>query len=362
MIAAILTGVRLHFKQASRNPFDLSGVLVWPILYASIAYYLLSPKDEPSLLLSSSLGAAVMIMWSLVVISSSGALEQQRWQGTLELVVAAPTPLTAVIAPICVAGALVGIYAIGATLAWSRLVFDVPLHIDQPVAFALAIPLCALAVGMLGVIMAATFVLYRASFHLGIATQGPSGLSVGVVRDADRKSIFELSKEIERVAEAIRTGKASREELTGSTFTISSLGPRLPGDRRRLPRRVRVRGARPREPAADVRNTVRVIFIGGVTSYRALFGWISPWVFIPHTLGYPIFEILFFAYLGRFAGIESDQFFLIGNAFLAIAVTGMFGMGHATAGERRSQTLTTLLASPANRFAVFLGRAIPRVP
>jgi ABC-2 type transport system permease protein len=108
-------------------------------------------------------------------------------------------------------------------------------------------------------------------------------------------------------------------------------------------------------------NNLRVIFIGGLTSYRALFNWISPWIFIPHTLGYPIFEILFFAYLGRYAGVQSDQFFLIGNAFLAIAVTGMFGMGHATAGERRSQTLATLLASPANRFAVFLGRALPSI-
>jgi ABC-2 type transport system permease protein len=108
-------------------------------------------------------------------------------------------------------------------------------------------------------------------------------------------------------------------------------------------------------------NTLRVVFVGGVTSYRALFNWISPWIFVPHTLGYPIFEILFFAYLGRFAHVQNDQFFLIGNSFLAISVTGMFGMAHATGGERRSQTLATLLASPANRFAVFLGRALPSV-
>jgi ABC-2 type transport system permease protein len=108
-------------------------------------------------------------------------------------------------------------------------------------------------------------------------------------------------------------------------------------------------------------TTLRVVFVGGLTSYRALFNWISPWIFIPHTLGYPIFEILFFAYLGRFANVQSDRFFVIGNAFLAIAVTGMFGMGHATAGERRSQTLAALLASPANRFAVFLGRALPSI-
>jgi ABC-2 type transport system permease protein len=181
VIAAILTGVRLHMKQASRNPFDLSGVVVWPILYASIAYYLLDAKHDPKLLLSASLGAAVMLMWSLVVIASSGTLEQQRWQGTLELVVAAPTPLTAVIGPICVGGALVGTYGIGATLLWGALLFDVPVSIQHPLAFAVAIPAAALAVGMLGLIMAATFVLYRAAFHLGIATQYPVWIVTGLL-------------------------------------------------------------------------------------------------------------------------------------------------------------------------------------
>jgi ABC-2 type transport system permease protein len=108
-------------------------------------------------------------------------------------------------------------------------------------------------------------------------------------------------------------------------------------------------------------NSLRVFFVGGVMSYRALFNWINPWVFFPHTLGYPIFEILFFAYLGRFAGVESDKFFLIGNAFMAIAITGFFGMGSSIGGERRSQTLSTLLASPANRLALFLGRAVPSI-
>jgi pyruvate dehydrogenase E2 component (dihydrolipoamide acetyltransferase) len=61
-------------------------------------------------------------------------------------------------------------------------------------------------------------------YHIGIAAQGPQGLAVSVVRDADKRSIFDLSKEIDRLGDAVRNGTATREELTGSTFTISSLG------------------------------------------------------------------------------------------------------------------------------------------
>ncbi|HSQ69983.1 MAG TPA: dihydrolipoamide acetyltransferase family protein [Steroidobacteraceae bacterium] len=60
--------------------------------------------------------------------------------------------------------------------------------------------------------------------HLGIATQTPEGLKVPVVRHAEARSLWDLAAEIRRVSEAARGGKASREELTGSTITITSLG------------------------------------------------------------------------------------------------------------------------------------------
>ncbi len=61
-------------------------------------------------------------------------------------------------------------------------------------------------------------------YHIGIAAQSPNGLAVSVVRDADHRSIFDLSREIDRLGEAVRNNTATRDELTGSTFTISSLG------------------------------------------------------------------------------------------------------------------------------------------
>ncbi len=60
--------------------------------------------------------------------------------------------------------------------------------------------------------------------HVGIATQTPSGLTVPVVRHAEARSIWDCAAEMNRLAEAARAGTATRDELTGSTITISSLG------------------------------------------------------------------------------------------------------------------------------------------
>ncbi len=69
-------------------------------------------------------------------------------------------------------------------------------------------------------------VLYRAgAVHMGMATQTPNGLMVPVIRNAESRDIWDIAREILRLAEGARTGKAAREELSGSTITLSSLGP-----------------------------------------------------------------------------------------------------------------------------------------
>ena len=67
-------------------------------------------------------------------------------------------------------------------------------------------------------------ILRHRAIHVGIATQTRDGLKVPVVRHAEARALAELAAEIRRVAEAARTNKASREELSGSTITITSLG------------------------------------------------------------------------------------------------------------------------------------------
>ncbi|XKM38656.1 dihydrolipoamide acetyltransferase family protein (plasmid) [Rhizobium ruizarguesonis] len=60
--------------------------------------------------------------------------------------------------------------------------------------------------------------------HIGIATQTPAGLTVPVVRHAEARGIWDCAAEMNRLAEAARSGTATRDELSGSTITISSLG------------------------------------------------------------------------------------------------------------------------------------------
>jgi pyruvate dehydrogenase E2 component (dihydrolipoamide acetyltransferase) len=66
--------------------------------------------------------------------------------------------------------------------------------------------------------------VYKHYFHIGIATATEQGLMVPVVRDADQKSPLEIAKDIQRLSEGARAGKLASSELSGSTFTITSLG------------------------------------------------------------------------------------------------------------------------------------------
>jgi ABC-2 type transport system permease protein len=108
-------------------------------------------------------------------------------------------------------------------------------------------------------------------------------------------------------------------------------------------------------------TSLRIFFVGGAIAYRALFNWIRPEIYIPTMLGSPLFQILFFAHLGRFSGLRDDSFFVIGNAVQVCSMASIYAMTMTIANERYFGTLSALLATPANRFALFMGRALPPI-
>jgi ABC-2 type transport system permease protein len=108
-------------------------------------------------------------------------------------------------------------------------------------------------------------------------------------------------------------------------------------------------------------TSLRIFFVGGLISFRALFSFLRPEVYIPSMLIAPIFQILLFVYIGRSADLESDEFFVIGNAVQYAAIPCLFAMTFTIGGERNQHTLGYILVSPAPRLPLFLGRALPVV-
>jgi ABC-2 type transport system permease protein len=106
-------------------------------------------------------------------------------------------------------------------------------------------------------------------------------------------------------------------------------------------------------------TALRVFFLGGLISYRALFSWMSPSLFFLTLVVQPIFQILLFAYIGRAADVRSDEFYVVGNAMQYAAVPCLFAMTQTIAGERYQQTLGYILIAPVGRLPLFLGRAMP---
>jgi ABC-2 type transport system permease protein len=175
------TGFVLHFKNLSASPFMVVTAAVWPLVYATLAFLMFRATHQAPSLLYAALGAAVMGIWSTTATSAGGAVQQQRNWKVLELLVAAPSPLILVLAPITVAIAGIGVYSIVTTLLWGRLLFGVPFHVLHPALFLVSIPAAVLSIGMLGLVLASTLVLYREASAFSQMLEYPVWMITGML-------------------------------------------------------------------------------------------------------------------------------------------------------------------------------------
>jgi ABC-2 type transport system permease protein len=104
---------------------------------------------------------------------------------------------------------------------------------------------------------------------------------------------------------------------------------------------------------------VRIFLSGAWLSYIALFTWTQPTSYVASKILMPLSHILFFTYLGMSAtGRGTAEFYVVGNALQVAALNGIYGVTMTVGRERNEGTLIYLVGSPANRLAIFLGRAL----
>jgi ABC-2 type transport system permease protein len=175
------TGWLFNMKNLTLSGFFMLNAAILPVFYATIAYYMFRTGARPGSLLYASLGAGMMGIWSSTLFGSGGLIQWQRWQGTLEYVIGVPTPLILVVLPMTIATASIGLYSVASTLAWGWLIFDLPLELAHPVWFAVALPAAVLALGLLGLVLASTFVLLRNANSLSNLLEYPVWLVTGLL-------------------------------------------------------------------------------------------------------------------------------------------------------------------------------------
>ncbi len=140
VVRLIWVGWKFHVKSLTLSGFFLLTSVLQPIIFASVAYFMFEAGARPGTLLYVALGAGMMGIWSSTLFGSGGAIQWQRWQGTLEYCIAVPPPFLLVIVPLTLATATIGLYSLTATLFWGWLFFDVPLEFAHPFAFLVALP------------------------------------------------------------------------------------------------------------------------------------------------------------------------------------------------------------------------------
>jgi ABC-2 type transport system permease protein len=172
-------GWLFHMKMLTRSAFNFWLGIIYPLFFASAAFFMFQSGDDPKPLLYASLGAAVMGIWGATSTAAGAAMARERWTGTLELLVAAPVHFGIVLLPVTIAMATIGIYSMAATLAWGWLVFAIPVHIGDPLAFLLAVPATVISIGALGFLLAVAFVRFRQAWALGNMLEYPVWLISG---------------------------------------------------------------------------------------------------------------------------------------------------------------------------------------
>jgi ABC-2 type transport system permease protein len=170
----------MQLKIRGRSAFDGLLSLLWPLFFATTIFLMFRAGTAGgAALLSAAVGASVMGVWSATSTTAASSLQQERFQGTLELLVAAPTPFSLLIAPVTLSMATIGAYSMVVTLLWGRFVFGIPIAVADPVGFVVAAVVTVVAIGMLGYLIAVSSVRYRVAWALGTAVEMPVWLISG---------------------------------------------------------------------------------------------------------------------------------------------------------------------------------------
>ena len=171
-LRVVYSAFRMAMLHWMADPQWVIPNIIAPFVFTTVALTLFKDATGP-FGLYAVLGGGMMGMWGNTIYSSGFAIEFEKWQGTLEEVMAAPSKLLHVITGRAISNALFGLTNMIAVLVIAVLGFRVSLGIADPLMFSISLLLTLLSVSALGLIFASSFVLSRSAQALTNGLETP---------------------------------------------------------------------------------------------------------------------------------------------------------------------------------------------
>jgi ABC-2 type transport system permease protein len=172
-----------NVKMLLASEFFVLITFVAPLIFATLGFFLYRSGGGTGgqTLLYVALGSGMMGVWSTTLFGCGGAIAWQRWEGTLELLVSAPTRYDLILVGQTFGAVVFGFYGIAATLVWGVLLFGMPIQATFPLLLPLSLLAAIISLGSLGMLIATSFVLYRHANALGNLLEYPIWLVTGML-------------------------------------------------------------------------------------------------------------------------------------------------------------------------------------
>ena len=148
----------MSLRQMVMDAFIIFTVLVQPLLIAVLGLWMLGDKG-PEYIMYVVIGSGMTGLWSSLLFIGGNSINIERWSGTLETLVGVPTPLTVIVLGKNVANILQSLASMVVAYFLAALLFRYPLHITQPILFAISLALTVIAFISFAMVLAPIFVM-----------------------------------------------------------------------------------------------------------------------------------------------------------------------------------------------------------
>lgn len=163
------------------DPWFLLPLLVQPVLLTAMTVFLFQRAGATNFVLFGVIGSGLVGLWNTNMWSSGWIVDAERWQGTLELLMAAPARWEHVLIGKALSNATISVASILLTFLIAAICFQVPVRIANPLAFTLGLLLTIFALTCLGLLLGALFVLSRAASRVGDVLNYPIFILSGLL-------------------------------------------------------------------------------------------------------------------------------------------------------------------------------------